>query len=85
MHDDEDTRPAGAYEVQAWECTGPAFNGYVYTLAIALDMLARGCDIRMTWLPRTHLPGYGAWRKLVITGSGWRESCHYVYGMESGS
>jgi hypothetical protein len=81
-HDHEDMRPVGAYEIQAWECTGPAFNGYVYSQAIALDMFARGCDIRMVWLPRTRLPGYGAWRKRVTTDN---FSWHYVYGMESGS
>ena len=36
---------AGPVYVQAWECTGAPFNGYVYTQGIALDKLAAGCDI----------------------------------------
>jgi hypothetical protein len=62
LPDDEDPRPTGNYEVQAWKCTGPNFNGYVYTQLIAIDKFADGCDITMVWLPRNHQPAYGTWR-----------------------
>lgn len=55
-------RPNSDYEIQAWECTGPDFNGYVYSQEIALSKFADGCDITMVWLPRSRQPGYGTWR-----------------------
>jgi hypothetical protein len=38
--------------VQAWECTGPLFSGYVYDQAIALDKMALGCDIESVTIVR---------------------------------
>jgi hypothetical protein len=31
--------------VQAWECTGGPFSGYVYDQDIAIDKMALGCNI----------------------------------------
>jgi hypothetical protein len=38
--------------VQAWECRGPNFNGYVYTQEIALRKLSEGCDIQIVTIIR---------------------------------
>lgn len=40
--------------VQAWDCTGPNFNGYVYNQGIALEMMSLGCDIRILTIVRFH-------------------------------
>lgn len=50
--------------VQAWECTGPTFSGYVYAQAIALDKLAQGCDIISVTFVR-----YPDGRREVIKGA----------------
>jgi hypothetical protein len=38
--------------VQAWLCQGGAFNGYVYSQAIALDKMALGCDVESVTIVR---------------------------------
>ena len=38
--------------VQAWECKGPEFSGYVYTNDIAFKKLAEGCDITAVTIVR---------------------------------
>lgn len=38
--------------IRAWVCTGPNFNGIVYSKAIMLDKLAAGCDVEMKWQHR---------------------------------
>lgn len=49
--------------VQAWECTGEAFSGIVYTQGIALDKMGEGCDIASLTIvrhddgSREYLPG----------------------------
>lgn len=38
--------------VQAWECVGAVFSGTVYTEAIALDKMAKGCSVTAVTIVR---------------------------------
>lgn len=53
----------GTEYVQAWECIGPAFVGYVYSMDVMLSQLEAGCNVRTVVIvrhgdgTREYLPG----------------------------
>lgn len=67
--------PSGTEYVQAWECTGPEFSGYVYSRETMLDKMQAGCDVLAVTIVR-HRNGDREYHKGALA--------HMVYAHREG-